>query len=34
MVQVKICGNTTLEDARAAEAAGADLLGLIIEVPA
>lgn len=33
MVQVKICGNTTLEDARAAEAAGADLLGLIIEPP-
>ncbi len=33
MVQVKICGNTTLEDARSAEAAGADLLGLIIEVP-
>ena len=33
MVQVKICGNATLDDARAAEAAGADLLGLIIEVP-
>jgi phosphoribosylanthranilate isomerase len=33
MVQVKICGNTTAEDARAAEAAGADLIGLIIEVP-
>ncbi len=33
MVQVKLCGNTTLEDARAAEAAGADLLGFVIEVP-
>lgn len=33
MVQVKICGNTTLEDAKAAEVAGADLLGLIIEPP-
>ncbi|MEM3087421.1 MAG: phosphoribosylanthranilate isomerase [Halobacteria archaeon] len=33
MVQVKICGNTAAEDARAAEAARADLIGLIIEPP-
>lgn len=32
-VQVKICGNTTPGDARAAEAAGADLLGVVVEPP-